>query len=141
MSTSTTVPNPNKSDWNQTTDDARKVAASVGEMASHAASAVGGMASQAACDVGKSADNLTARAGVGIQGVGDSISQHTPHSGMLGNASQAVANSVRHGGQYVEHAKLSGMSEDVAHLIRQNPITAVLIGIGLGWFVARNLRS
>ena len=37
--------------------------------------------------------------------------------------------------------KFSGMTEDVAQLIRKNPIPAVLIGIGLGWFAARALRS
>lgn len=141
MSTSKVAPNANKSDWSQTTEDAKKVAASVGEMASHAATAVGHIASQTASDVGRSADSVAASAGVGIQGLGERISQNTPHSGIIGNASQSVADSVRRGGQYIEHAKLSGMTDDVANLIRQNPISSVLIGIGLGWFVARNMRS
>jgi hypothetical protein len=33
------------------------------------------------------------------------------------------------------------MTEDIVQLIRRNPVPAVLIGIGLGWFAWRKLRS
>ena len=140
MSNSTLASNV-KEDWNQATNKAREAAASVGEMASHAACAVGSMASHAACDVGKKADDLTASAGIGIQELGDRLSKNTPHSGVLGSASQAVARSVKDSGEYLEGAKLSGMTEDFAQLIRKNPLPAVFIALGLGWFVARKLRS
>lgn len=115
--------------------------ASVDQMANHAASAVGAMASQAACDVSKKADDLTARAGVGIQELGDRLSHSTPHEGMLGSASQSVASAVKGGGEYIESAKLSGITEDIARVIRRNPIQAVLIAIGLGWYVGRRLKG
>lgn len=130
-----------KEEWNQATNNVREAAASVGEMASQAGCAVGSMASQAVCDVGRKADDLTANAGLRIQGLGDRISKNAPHTGVLGNASQAVAKTVKDGGEYLEGAKFSGLTEDVAHLIRRNPIPAVLIAIGLGWFAARKLRS
>lgn len=141
MSSATLATNVNKQEWAQATDKAKEAAASVGEMASHAGSAVGAMASQAACDVGRKADDLTVSAGIGIQGLGDRLSKSAPQTGVLGSASQAVARTVKDGGEYLEGAKLSGMTEDVAQLIRRNPIPSVLIGIGLGWFVARKLRS
>ena len=140
MSNSTLASNV-KEDWNQAANKAREAAASVGEMASQAACAVGSMASHAACDVGKKADDLTVSAGIGIQELGDRLSKNTPHTGVLGSASQAVARSVKDGGEYLEGAKLSGMTEDFAQLIRRNPLPAVFIALGLGWFVARKLRS
>ena len=140
MSNSTLASNV-KEDWNQAANKAREAAAGVGEMASQAACAVGSMASHAACDVGKKADDLTASAGIGIQELGDRLSKNTPHSGVLGSASQAVARSVKDSGEYLEGAKLSGMTEDFAQLIRKNPLPAVFIALGLGWFVARKLRS
>ena len=140
MSNSTLASNV-KEDWNQAANKAREAAASVGEMANQAACAVGSMASHAACDVGKKADDLTASAGIGIQELGDRLSKNTPHSGVLGSASQAVARSVKDSGEYLEGAKLSGMTEDFAQLIRKNPLPAVFIALGLGWFVARKLRS
>ena len=141
MSNSTTMPSGNKQEWAPTADKAKEAAASVGELASDAACAVGAMASQAACDVGKKADDLTASAGVGIQEWGNRLSKNAPHAGVLGSASQAFARTVQDGGEYLEGAKLSGLTEDIAQLIRRNPIPAVLIAIGLGWCAACKLRS
>ena len=140
MSNSTLASNV-KDEWNQAANKAREAAASVGELASQTACAVGSMASHAACDVGKKADDLTASAGIGIQELGDRLSKNTPQTGVLGSASQAVARSVKDSGEYLEGAKLSGMTEDFAQLIRKNPLPAVFIALGLGWFVARKLRS
>ena len=133
MANSTLTPGVNK-EWNQ-------AAASASDMASHAASAVGAMASQTASDVGRQADDLTASAGVGIQQLGNRLSQNAPHAGMLGSVSQAAAKTVKDGGEYIEHAKLSGMTEDLAQLVRRNPIPAILIALGLGWVVGRKLGS
>jgi hypothetical protein len=122
-------------------DAANRAVTTAGDMATDAGCAVGSMASQAACQVGQTADDLTARAGAGIKGLGDKLSHNAPHSGIMGSASQSVARSVHEGGQYVQDAKLSGMVEDVAQMIRRNPLPAVFIAIGLGWFVARKMRS
>ena len=141
MSNSILTPGVNNQEWAQAADKAKEAAASVGEMASHAASAVGAMASQAACDVGKKADDLAASAGAGIQGLGDRLSKNVPQGGVLGTVSQAVARTVKDGGKYIEDAKLSGITENIAQLIRRNPIPAVLIGFGAGWFACRKLRG
>lgn len=140
MSKTKVAPAVHNDEWALAADSARDAAASVGEMACHVGSAVGAIASHAACDVGKRADDLTASAGAGIQELGNQLSKSTPQDGILGSASQAVARTVKDGGEYVETAKLSGITEDVARLIRRNPITAILIATGLGWFVARKLR-
>jgi hypothetical protein len=141
MSNSTRMPNVNNDEWTQAEAKAHDAAVNVGEMASHAASAVGELACQAAGDVAKKADDMTARAGVGIQGLSDRLGQNVPHAGMLGTASQAVVRSIHGGGEYLEGAKLTGMTEDIAHVVRRNPIPAVLIALGLGWFVGRSLRK
>lgn len=126
-------------EWNQAGGKAKDAAASAGEMAGHAAMAVSEMASHAACEIGKEADALTARAGSGIQELGDRLSRNTPKSGLMGTASQRVAETVKEGGAYVQNAKLSGITEDFAHLIRRNPIAAVCVALSLGWFVGRKL--
>ena len=118
----------------QAADKAKEAVTSVGSMATHAACAVGAMASNVA-------DDLAVKAGSGNQGLGDKLSQNTPHAGVLGNASQAVARAVKDGGEYIETAKLSGITEDIAQVIRRNPISAVLIAIGLGWYVGRKVRG
>ena len=140
MSHSTLTPSVDKEDWAQAADKAKEAAAYLGEMASRAASAVGAMASQAANSVGTKADDLTASAGAGIQGLGDKLSKNTPHAGVLGSVSQSVADTVKEGGEYLESAKFSGMTGDIARLIRRYPIPAALIGVGLGWFAWRKLK-
>lgn len=163
MPNSGSNPGGGNREWAETTEKAKEAASSIGEMAGHAASAVGAMAShaasdvgalasqaacdvgtmasQAACDVGKRADDLTANAGAGIRGFGDTLAKNAPHSGVLGSASQAVAKSVHDGGEYLEHAKLSGMAEDIATIIKRNPIPAVCIALGLGWLMASRMRN
>lgn len=128
-------------EWTEAAEKAREAAASAGEMVGHAASAVGAIATHAVSDVGRKADDLAANAGVGIQGLGDQLMQNAPQSGVLGSASQAVGKSVVQSGKYIEESKLSGMTEDVAQLVQRNPITAVVIAIGLGWFIGRKLGN
>jgi hypothetical protein len=139
MSNSSLAPSASNEEWAQAADKAKEAAVSVGEMASHAVSAVGAMANQAACDVGKKADDLTASAGISIQELSDRLGWNAPQPGILGSASQAITRTVKGGGEYLEDAKLSGLTNDVAELIRRNPIPSVLIAIGLGWFVGRKL--
>lgn len=113
----------------QAVDKAKEAVASVGEMATHAATAVG-----------HKADDLTATAGADIKKWGDAISEKAPHEGVVGHASQAVAETIREGGNYIEHAKLSGMADDVTQLIRRNPIPALLVGISVGFLLGRASR-
>ena len=124
MSNSIMTHGVDKHEWTQAAGMAKDAAACVGEMAGNAASAVGAMASRAACE-----------------GLGNRLSKTAPHSGVLGSASQAVAGAVKDSGEYLQSAKLGGMTEDVAHLIRKNPIPTILIAIGLGWFLGSKMRS
>jgi len=111
------------------------------EAGKEASAGVGDMVNQAASAVGKGADNLAASAGTGLRQLGDSLAQHTPREGMLGSASQSVANSLRDSGRYIEEAGFSGMAKDVTDLIRKNPIPSLLIGLGLGFLIGRVVRS
>jgi len=152
MTSSTTNPGTQNHEWAQAAEKAKEVAASFSEMASHAASAVGAiashavgdagvMASHAVKDVGKKVDELTASAGVGIQGLGDRLNKNAAQAGVLKDASEAVASVVREGGEYLQEAKLSGLTEDVTHVIRRNPIPSVLIALGVGWLLGRALKN
>jgi len=135
-----TTTNP-KNENRPVTDKAKDVASQVVDKARDAASTVGGMVSSAASTVGHTADNLASSAGSGMKSLGETIGQHTPREGMLGTASQAVANTLKSGGKYLEQEGLSGMMDDATELIRRNPIPAVLIGIGIGFLIGRTLGS
>lgn len=152
MSSSTTRPGMDNIDWEQATEKAKVAAALISEMASLAASAAGArvsrvmsdssvIASQTVRDLGGKADQLASNAGVGLQGLGDMISKNSPQVGVLKDASDALAGFVNEGGEYLQEAKLSGVTEDVSHVIRRNPIPSVLIALGVGWFIGRALKG
>ena len=127
-------------EWSQATDWANQAKSSAGEaamcaseVASHAAAAVG-------ATLGQKADDLVAQAGAGVHALGDRIAKQLPQEGMLGNASQAVVNKVRQGGDYLQEQGLSGLSDDLSAAIRSNPLPAVLIALGVGWYIGRKIR-
>jgi len=125
----------------QTMDKARDIASQGVEKAKEAASSVGEMVSNAAATVGRKADDYTSSAGTGIKQFGDTIREHTPKEGILGEASKTVANTTKQVGRYLEEEGLSGMMEDMTNLIKRNPVPAILVGVGLGVLIGRVLRS
>jgi hypothetical protein len=76
-----------------------------------------------------------------MQSFADTVRQHGPSSGMLGSATSAVADTLENTGEYLESHGLSGMAGDLTDMIRRNPIPALLIGIGVGFLLARATRS
>jgi len=136
------MPKGNQADQlNEPLEKAKEAGAQAVEKAKEAVASVGEMAGQAVSAVGKKVDDLTASAGTDIRHWGDALSQKSPHDGLMGHASQAMAETLKDGGHYLEEAKLSGIADDVSKLIQRNPLPAILIGIGIGFLVGRALRS
>jgi len=98
-------------------------------------------ARSAAATVGHKADDLTERLGGSVASLGDTIRKNAPHEGYLGQAAEAVADTVESGGRYVQREGLSGMADDLTTLVKNNPIPALLVGFGLGFLLARIIRS
>lgn len=98
-------------------------------------------AEDAAAFIGEKAEHATEAMGTGMKSLGGTIREKMPHEGVLGNASNAVANTLESGGQYLEQHGLKGVGDDMTKMIRQHPIPALLIGIGVGFLLARAVRS
>ncbi len=122
-------------------DKVKDVASQAGHAVGSAATAAGHAVGSAATTVGHTADNAVGSVGSGMHSLADTIHQKGPDHGVLGKAADAVANTLEKGGKYLEEKKISGMAEDVTELIKRNPIPALLIGVGLGYLLARTLRS
>jgi len=118
-------------------DYASKAADKASDFASRAADKAGDLAHQA----GERVDNATSSVGTGMKNLAGTVRDNTPHGGMLGSASERVAEGLEAGGKYLEDKGLSGVGEDIAGLIKRNPIPAVLIGIGIGYLIACSTRS
>ena len=122
------VPNQNPStkreDRSQTADKAKAAASAVGEKMGEAGSSVASMAGQAASAVGGVASDVGKKA-----------------EELWETASDAISNTVRDGGEYLNEAGFSGATDDLAKLIRRNPISAVCIAFGMGWLLARTVKN
>jgi len=122
-------------------DKAKEAGTDVLGKAREAAAAVGDVATETATAVGRKADDLTATAGHQIREFGDNLSQRGPHEGFTGAASQAVADTIKGSGRYIEEHKLSGMAQDVEGMIRNHPIPALLLCFGLGFCIGRVMKD
>ena len=122
-------------------EKAKDVASSAADRAREAASHVGEAVSSAAAAVGHKAEDVTASVGGGMESLGERIRDKGPEKGVLGTASGAVASALESSGRYLQEKNLSGLADDVCELVRRNPLPALLVGVGLGFLLARTLRS
>jgi len=118
-------------------DKAKEMAAAVVDKAKDTASSVAHTVGQAGCTVGDKANDATSAVGSRMKSLASSVRESTSREGVLGTTSAAVANTLERGGCYLQEEGLGGMAEDVTNLIRRNPIPAILVGIGMGFLLAK----
>jgi hypothetical protein len=114
-----------------------KGSSSVADKAKDIASNVADKAKEAACGVGARAEDATHAVGSGMQSLAGTVRDKLPQSGMLGSAGSTLASGLENTGRYLQEGGLKGMGEDLTSMIRRNPLPAMLIGIGLGFMLAR----
>ena len=122
-------------------DKAKDVAGTAYDRAKDMAGQAGEAISSAASTVGKRAEDATASAGHGMQSLAGTMREQGPSSGMLGQATRGVAGALEQGGRYLEEKHLSGMADDLTSVIKNHPIPALLIGLGVGFLLGRAIRS
>jgi hypothetical protein len=117
-------------------DKAKDIASTVADKAKDVAGAVRDRAASAAEAVGDKADAGAGYVGGGMEHLGRKLHENAP-SGFLGDAAHRVASGLESSGRYLREEGLTGMAEDLGDLIKRNPIPAMLVGIGLGFLLAR----
>jgi ElaB/YqjD/DUF883 family membrane-anchored ribosome-binding protein len=129
---------------NQAKDKAKSVVENVTDKAKSVAGDVADRAKSAAGYVSEKADQGVGYAGQGVENLGHTVRDRGPQSGVLGQANQAVANTLEQTGAYLQDKGVSGMAGDLTSMIKNNPIPSMLIGVGIGFLLARltsNSRS
>ena len=116
-------------------------AAKASEKVQGAVSSAMDKAQELASTAGERAKEATSALGGKVQSMASTLRERAPQEGMLGTASGAVADSLDSAGRYLQEEGLVGMAEDLTELIRRNPIPAMFVGIGIGFMLARALRS
>ena len=71
----------------------------------------------------------------------EQIRERAPHQGTIGSAAHTVADTLESGATYLEDHDVRDIAQDLAGVVRNHPIPAVLAGIGVGFLLGRTLRS
>jgi ABC-type transporter Mla subunit MlaD len=122
---------------NEVKDKVQETAQTFTDKAKDTAQAFTDRAKEFGSNMAKSADSAAERVGDNIKSFANTIKENAPREGYMGAASNAVASTVESAGRYLQEQGLTGAAEDMTTMIRRNPIPAVLIGIGLGFLLAR----
>jgi hypothetical protein len=107
------------------------------DQARSAAENVKDKAKQAGEFVRDRADTAVSSAGKGMESLAGTIRDRGPREGILGQATAGVAGALDSTGRYLDQEGVSGMVDDLTGMIRNHPVPAVLIGIGIGFLLAR----
>jgi ElaB/YqjD/DUF883 family membrane-anchored ribosome-binding protein len=126
----------NRNDKNQR-EGTENTATSVMDTARNVAENVKDKAKQAGEFVRDKADTAASSAGKGMENLASTIRDKGPREGMLGQATSGVAGALDSTGRYLEEQGVSGMVDDLTSMIKNHPVPAILIGIGLGFLLAR----
>lgn len=122
-------------------ETAKNVASSAAETAKNVASNVADKARDVASAAGRQADAATGSVGQGVESLGSAVRSYGPHGGVMGSATSSVASGLESTGRYLQQEGLSGMANDLGDLIKRNPVPAVLIGVAVGFLLARVTSS
>lgn len=123
------------------TAKASDVASQVADKAREITKTVADKAGEFAGSVGHKADEAVSGVGCGLKSVADKFREAGPHNGMFGSAAGSVADGIEKTGEYLREGGMSGLTKDVAGLVRSHPLPALFIGIGLGFLVARATKD
>jgi len=123
------------------TEQAKGVAENVKDKAKQTGEFIRDKAGQAGEFMKDKADQAAGTAGKGMENLAGTIRDRGPREGILGKATSTVADTLDRTGQYLENQGFSGMAEDLTTMVRNHPLPALLLGIGLGFMLARLTTS
>lgn len=131
----------------RTTDAAHNTVDAVSDKAQQVASDVKDKAQQVADkaqDIGQQAvdraDDATTTVGEKMTDVAQTIRDKAPMSGPVANAADTAANTLERAGSYLQEQDLADMRSDLEGIIRRHPIESLLVGLGVGYLLARSTR-
>ena len=122
-----------------TAESATDTVTKTGEAVKGAASTVAHAAADAGSFIAHKAEDATSAVGGEMKSVALAMRDKGPHGGMLGSANSAVANTLESAGRELQEHGLTGIADDITNAVRRHPVPALLIGIGVGFLLARVL--
>ena len=123
-----------------TIDTARDKAADLANQAQRVGAQVADQAQKVGAQVADKADAATTTVGEKITDVAQTIRDKAPTSGPVADAADTAAETLERAGTYLREQDLSDIRADLEGLIRRHPVESLLIGLGVGYLLARSMR-
>jgi uncharacterized protein YjbJ (UPF0337 family) len=114
----------------------RDLGASLDEKVDEASKATEGTFSS----VGTKASEQMSAVGEKMGSLADAIREKAPPEGAVGTAATTVADKLDAAGSYLQEKNLDHMVSDLSGMIRRYPVPSLLIGLGIGYLLARSTR-
>jgi uncharacterized protein YjbJ (UPF0337 family) len=89
---------------------------------------------------GSSAAQQMSAVGERIGSLADVIREKAPHEGAVGTAATTVAEKLDVAGSYLQKKDFNNVLSDMSNMIRRYPVPSLLIGLGIGYLLARSTR-
>ena len=86
------------------------------------------------------ANQATSAVGEQLSSLAGMIRDKAPGEGTVGRAATAVAEKLGGAGAYLQEQKVEHVMGNVTDLIRRYPVPSLLIGLGVGYLLARSMR-
>jgi uncharacterized protein YjbJ (UPF0337 family) len=112
----------------QVTDKAKDITGNITDKASE----IGDQASD-------KADAAMSATGAKMETLAQTVRQNAP-AGKVGEYATTAANALERGGNYLQASDLSDVQGDIEQIIRRRPVESLLVGLGVGFLLARALR-
>jgi len=128
-------------------DKAQQVASEAKDKAQQVADKAQDLGAQAvdkAQDLGAQAidraDAATTTIGGKMNDAAQTIRDNAPTSGPVANAAGTAADTLEQAGSYLQKQDLSDIRADLEGIIRRHPVESLLVGLGVGYLLARSMR-
>jgi hypothetical protein len=69
------------------------------------------------------------------------IRDHAPQDGAIATAATAVAGGLESASMYLKEKDYENLATDLTALVRSYPVQALLVGVGLGYLLARSTKG
>lgn len=116
-------------------DKAKDAASGLSDKAKDVASNVSDKAKDFAHAAEDKTDDALASVGQRMTSAAGTLRQAAPRQGVVGSAAGAVADRLESGGRYLQEHGVSDITDDLAGAIRRNPLPALCLAFGVGFFI------
>lgn len=121
-------------------DNAQSTIENVRDKAESIASDAKDRAQQIGAQVADRADSATTTVGTKMTDVAQTIREKAPDSGPVADVADTAAQTLERAGTYLQQQDLASMRADLEGIIRRHPLESLLIGLGIGYLLARSTR-